>query len=121
VAARVGLGAVQLHGDESVEYAAALKRPVLKALALPAADETIDRWPLSMRLLLDAHDPIRRGGTGTTIDWSRAALVAARRRIVLAGGLTPVNVSQAIEAVHPFGIDVSSEWNRRPGLKTTRS
>ena len=59
-------------------------------------------------VLLDAHDPVRRGGTGRTIDWTRAASVAARRPIVLAGGLNPDNVADAIERVRPFGIDVSS-------------
>jgi phosphoribosylanthranilate isomerase len=118
VAAFVGLGAVQLHGDESVEYAATMKRPVLKAMTLTGtADHTFDRWPLATMVLLDAHDPLRRGGTGKTVDWTRAASVAARRRIVLAGGLTPGNVVDAIDRVRPFGIDVSSGVESSPGIK----
>ncbi len=114
----VGLDAVQLHGDETVEYAAHITRPVAKAIALTAAtDEDIERWDLSTVLLLDAHDPARRGGTGQTTDWTRAAAIAAKRRIVLAGGLTPDNVADAIERVRPFGIDVSSGVEVAPGVK----
>ena len=113
VAAAVGLGVVQLHGDESPDFAASLNRPVLKALTLSA----IDRWPSETMVLLDAHDPVRRGGTGRTIDWTRAASVAARRPIVLAGGLNPDNVADAIERVRPFGIDVSSGVEAAPGVK----
>jgi phosphoribosylanthranilate isomerase len=68
-------------------------------------------------VLLDAHDPVRRGGTGLTIDWTRAASIAARRPIVLAGGLNPDNVADAIEQVRPFGIDVSSGVETAPGVK----
>ncbi len=70
-----------------------------------------------MRLLVDAHDPVRRGGTGRTVDWERAATIAARRPVLLAGGLTPANVADAIRAVRPFGIDVSSGVESAPGVK----
>lgn len=114
------LGAVQLHGDEDPDYAAGVHRPVLKALSVAAAeDPSVDaRWPMSSTMiLLDAHDPVRRGGTGTTVDWAGASAVAARRRVVLAGGLTPDNVAGAIERVNPFGIDISSGVERAPGVK----
>jgi phosphoribosylanthranilate isomerase len=68
-------------------------------------------------LLLDAHDPLRRGGTGRPIDWNAASLVARRRKILLAGGLTPDNVAEAILRVRPFGIDVSSGVETAPGIK----
>jgi len=67
--------------------------------------------------LLDVHDPVRRGGTGRTIDWTAAADIAAQRKILLAGGLTPENVADAIARVRPFGIDVSSGVERAPGIK----
>ena len=118
IAAQIGLGAVQLHGDEHVEYAATVSRPVLKAMTLAqAADRALDSWPSRVLVLLDAHDPDKRGGTGMTIDWTSAAAVAASRRIVLAGGLTPANVGQAIARVRPFGIDVSSGVEQAPGVK----
>ena len=60
---------------------------------------------------------IRHGGTGRTVDWDRAAELAQRRRIVLSGGLTPENAVEAIARVRPFGIDVSSGVEARPGIK----
>jgi phosphoribosylanthranilate isomerase len=113
VASLVGLGAVQLHGDETPEFAARMGAPVIKALAVDRAAA----WPAGTTLLLDAHDPVRRGGTGLTIDWTAAARLAAARRVLLAGGLTPENVADAIACVRPFGIDVSSGVERAPGVK----
>jgi phosphoribosylanthranilate isomerase len=115
VASLVRLGAVQLHGDETIEYAAALSRPVVKALS--PGDGQAAAWPDRTMLLLDVHDPVRRGGTGRTIDWTAAARVAAQRRVLLAGGLTPENVAEAVLRVRPFGIDVSSGVERAPGVK----
>jgi phosphoribosylanthranilate isomerase len=118
VAVGCRLGAVQLHGDETVSYAAGMTRPVVKAIGLDEAeDDRIDSWPPNARLLLDVHDPVRHGGTGRTVDWVRAAEVARRRPVILAGGLRPDNVLQAIERVRPFGIDVSSGVEASPGIK----
>jgi phosphoribosylanthranilate isomerase len=115
VASIAHLGAVQLHGDETIEYAAALPLPVVKALT--AGDAAIDRWPRNITILLDVHDPARRGGTGATIDWTAAGAAAGRRPILLAGGLTPENVAGAVAQVRPFGVDVSSGVERSPGIK----
>ena len=113
VASLVRLGAVQLHGDETPEFAASIAAPVIRALPI----EKADAWPEGTTLLLDAHDPVQRGGTGRTIDWTAAAAIASRRRVLLAGGLTPDNVAEAIAQVRPFGIDVSSGVERAPGIK----
>jgi phosphoribosylanthranilate isomerase len=115
VASLVRLGAVQLHGDETVEYASAISTPVIKAL--PLESQTVSAWPVNAMILLDVHDPVKRGGTGLTIDWTAAAAVAAQRKILLAGGLTPDNVAEAVARVRPFGIDVSSGVERTPGVK----
>jgi phosphoribosylanthranilate isomerase len=115
VASLVRLGAVQLHGDETPEFAACVSAPVMKAVSPGRVDERA--WPSRVRLLLDVHDPIARGGTGRTVDWTAAAGIAARREIVLAGGLTPDNVAEAIARVRPYGIDVSSGVERAPGIK----
>jgi phosphoribosylanthranilate isomerase len=115
VAARVGLSAVQLHGGETIDMLEHIERPVVKAFAIDGEDQ--DAWPSRVRLLIDAHDPEKGGGTGRTVDWKRAAIVAARRPVLLAGGLTPANVADAIRAVKPFGIDVSSGVESSPGVK----
>ncbi len=118
VASLVRLGAVQLHGDETTGFASAITVPILKAIPLAAAGEAgLAEWPAATTLLLDVHDPVKRGGTGRTIDWTAAAAVAARRRVLLAGGLTPHNVADAVARVRPFGIDVSSGVERAPGIK----
>src|SRR5207244_13219656 len=119
VAAAARLGLVQLHGDETADYAAKIERPVLKAMNVatavdPAIDET---WPSPAMILLDAADPVKRGGTGTTIDWTAAAAVARRRRVILAGGLSAETVAAAVDLIHPYGIDVSSGVERAPGIK----
>ena len=110
----VRLGAVQLHGEETPDAAAAVAHPVIKAIAIGGDAHA---WPAHVRLLLDVDDRAARGGTGRTIDWAAAAGIAATRRILLAGGLTPDNVADAIARVRPFGIDVSSGVERAPGIK----
>jgi phosphoribosylanthranilate isomerase len=118
VASLVHLGAVQLHGDEAPEDAGRIHRPIVKALGLVSGVSSLmERWPTSVTLLLDAHDPERRGGTGQTVDWDVAAPIAAGRRTILAGGLTPENVADAIARVRPFGVDVSSGVEVAPGIK----
>jgi phosphoribosylanthranilate isomerase len=114
VASLVPLSVVQLHGDESPAFAAQLSRPVMKALTRP---ERANEWPKHVMLLFDVHDPIKRGGTGRVVDWTIAATLARERRIVLAGGLTPDNVADALATVQPFGIDVSSGVELSPGIK----
>ena len=109
---------MQLHGDETVAEAAGIATPVIKAVTV--ADPQLSVWPSRTLLLVDVHDPERRGGTGRTVDWSAAAGIAAQRRMLLAGGLTPENVVSAIACVRPFGIDVSSGVETSPGVKDYR-
>ena len=111
------LTAVQLHGDEPPAYADALDWPVIRAVSVGEIDVAADAWSADTALLVDNIDPVRRGGTGGAVDWSRAAGVAKTRKVVLAGGLTPENVATAIRAVHPFGVDVSSGVESAPGVK----
>ena len=118
IADRARLGAVQLHGDETPEQAAAIERPVIKSVAGDLREPSLAaKWPSRVMLLVDAHDPIRRGGTGHTANWDAAARLAARRRVVLAGGLRPENVAEAVARVRPFGVDVSSGVEASPGVK----
>jgi phosphoribosylanthranilate isomerase len=116
VASTVGLRGIQLHGDEPPAFASALDGQVLKAMKVGQAAEA-EAWPAETLILLDAIDPVLRGGTGTPVDWAAAAAVARRRPVVLAGGLTSENVGDAVETVRPFGVDVSSGVERAPGIK----
>ncbi|HKC56173.1 MAG TPA: phosphoribosylanthranilate isomerase [Vicinamibacterales bacterium] len=117
VVERARLTAVQLHGDEPPAYADALDWPVIRAISVNDIDEASEAWSPDTALLVDNIDPIRRGGTGAAIDWSQAAGIAQKRRVVLAGGLTPDNVASAIRAVRPYGVDVSSGVESAPGVK----
>jgi phosphoribosylanthranilate isomerase len=119
VADRVSLGAAQLHGSESADAYSDLGLQLIKAIAVtdPFDGSAIDAVPRDVTVLLDAHDPLRRGGTGRTIDWSIAAAMAARRRTILSGGLNAANVSEAVERVRPYMIDVSSGVESAPGVK----
>ena len=119
VVRRVGLAAVQLHGGEAVEDWRGLPARVIKALAVRSQSdvEAALRLPAHVTVLLDGHDPVRHGGTGRTVDWTLAAAVARRRRTFLAGGLRPENVSAAIAAVGPYGVDASSGLEASPGVK----
>lgn len=116
VATTVGLRAIQLHGNEPASYASALDWQLIKALGVERTAD-VRSWPPDTLILLDAIDPVARGGTGMRIDWTAAAAVARQRRVVLAGGLTPENVREAVAAVRPFGVDVSSGVERAPGVK----
>ena len=119
VASLVRLGVVQLRGSETPEMVERMPQRVIKSVAVTSDfdESSVDRIPARAGVLLDAHDPERHGGTGTTVDWSRAAAAARRRRVLLAGGLRPENVRTAIDAVRPFGIDVSSGVESAPGVK----
>ena len=121
VADEVGLAAVQLHGHESPAACRQCRRRVIKAVRLSddsggAGDDPDAVWP-GATLLVDAFDPLRMGGTGKQADWTRAAQVARRRRLVLSGGLRADNVAEAVRRVAPYAVDVSSGVESRPGVK----
>lgn len=114
-AADAGLRLAQVHG---VVPGGLLALPVIRAVHLSAeVADGIEPDVSDDTVLLDAHDPVRHGGTGKTVDWTRARAIAARRRIVLAGGLTPLNVRDAIATVRPYAVDVASGVEARPGVK----
>jgi phosphoribosylanthranilate isomerase len=121
IARQVRLGAVQLHGDESAEQCRRFRRHVIKAVAVKGGRLTMDveALPAGVTVLIDAHDPVKRGGTGVAADWRVARRLAARRRVILAGGLTPANVGRAIAEAGPYGVDVSSGVEVAPGVKDT--
>lgn len=112
---------LQLHGEESPELCRALGRRAFKAVrAASEADlPALADWPCGT-ILLDAMVPGDRGGTGTVCDWNLAAKAVAEcgRRIVLAGGLDPENVGEAVRLVRPWAVDVSSGVECAPGKKS---
>ncbi len=119
----VGVDWVQCHGDEPPDRVAALRGRGFKAVRLTKAtlEESaafLDIGPADgPHLLVDAAVPGAYGGTGHRADWKAAALLARQGPILLAGGLTPENVMAAIRQVRPWGVDVSSGVELRPGQK----
>ncbi|HEV2769624.1 MAG TPA: phosphoribosylanthranilate isomerase [Solirubrobacteraceae bacterium] len=121
-AERAALSIVQLHGDEGPSYAAEVARrtgaKVMKAMRVRTRGDlqALEAFRTDLHLV-DAHVPGLRGGTGQTMDWR---LLTARRSgapLVLAGGLHPENVADALAAVHPYAVDSASGTERAPGVK----
>jgi phosphoribosylanthranilate isomerase len=119
IAKKAGLHVLQFHGDEPATAYRDAPLPVIKAIAVRdrSAIDAAAAVPRGATVLLDAHDPEKRGGTGTRIDWGIAAEIAARRPVILSGGLNAANVLEAIETVRPAAIDVSSGVEAAPGRK----
>lgn len=115
----VGLTAVQFHGDEPPGSYRLLPIRVIKAVTIrdASAREEAAAVPANATVLLDSHDRVKRGGTGRVVDWSIAAMIARERPIILSGGLTAANVADAVAAVRPYAIDVSSGVESAPGRK----
>ena len=117
-----GLTLAQLHGDETAAYCLELARPAVKALRIKDRGGFLALAEFQGRagirgFLLDAYADDAYGGTGRTVDWTLAAEAARSASVLLAGGLTPENVAEAIRAVRPYGVDVSSGVEVSPGKK----
>src|SRR5439155_7950967 len=112
IAYECGLDAIQLSGDEDERVLRELPndRTIIKAVRLVGAvgEQSWLREESAQRLLVDAHVPGAYGGAGVISDWNRAAELARRKPIILAGGLTPANAAAAIARVRPWGVDVRS-------------
>lgn len=117
-----GLTLAQLHGDEHASYCRELWRPSMKAIQLKDRGSLLAMAEYQGRggvrgFVLDTFSELVYGGTGQVTDWSLAAEAAKSTPILLAGGLTPDNVVEAIRTVHPYGVDVSSGVESAPGKK----
>jgi phosphoribosylanthranilate isomerase len=110
-----------LHGDETPEEVAELASslPVFKAFGVEPDFPltTLDEYPEAYAFLFDAGHTGQYGGTGHTADWDVARRATVGRRIILAGGLKVENVAAAVRIVRPYGIDVASGVESRPGKK----
>jgi len=135
VVERTGISHVQLHGDEPPELVAEVARPCIKAFRVREEGwlAEVRRWVSAVvarrnlaAVLLDAYAPDARGGTGRKFNWdlvadARAAgAMAGLDPIILAGGLDATCVSQAIDLVRPWAVDVASGVEKAPGVKDLR-
>jgi phosphoribosylanthranilate isomerase len=118
-ATRSGVAAVQLHGDEPWEDVNALPMPALKALRVAGPESLADMHRYRVRAFVLDAPSAGFGGSGATFDWALAREAAGRATVILAGGLTPENVRDAIRAVQPYAVDVASGVESSPGVKDT--
>ena len=118
----VGLDALQLHGDETVEFVKELKSAttllIIKAFRISndISLRTLNRFPVDA-VLIDTYSPDEFGGTGESFDWGLIKNASRELRIYLAGGLGPDNVSAAIKATHPYAVDACSRLEIEKGKK----
>src|ERR1700733_2883416 len=121
LARAVRLGSVQLHGAESPAEVAELgrKHRVIKAVQVKRGFRvaSLARFGAANAILLDGFARGLHGGTGNTLDWKLARAAGRFGRIILAGGLKPENIAEAIRAAQPYAVDVASGVESRPGRK----
>jgi len=109
IASYSGLNAIQLHGSEPPE-SCNINRNVIKALRVKDLSdlEVLSSYKTASAYLLDTYSPHEFGGTGHVFNWEIAVEAKKFGRIILAGGLNPDNIEEAVQMVQPYGIDVSS-------------
>ena len=122
VAQASSIRAVQLHGNEPPEEAAALAAAglaVFKAFSVGPGfrPQQLQRYSAADAFLLDVQVKGKRGGSGRPFDWRRAQMAGRYGRILLAGGLTPENIADAIRQAQPWGVDVCTGVEKKPGVK----
>jgi len=118
LARRIGARRLQLHRVEPAAWPDDFPLPV--AFSIPVGEDGQPETALPPRndlLMLDTADDILPGGTGRTFPWRGAAILAARRAVMLAGGLGPDNVADALTRVRPYGVDAASRLESAPGIK----
>jgi phosphoribosylanthranilate isomerase len=102
---------LQFSGDETPEFVGRYRERALKAIHVDdrasRMEERCERFPEAL-VLFDARQDGLAGGTGRTFDWNQVAPIAAKRRVVIAGGLRPENVAECVARANPFGVDVRS-------------
>lgn len=119
ILASVPLDLLQFHGDESVQQCEMFGRPYIKALRVKAGDDIaaqVARYPSAQGILLDAYVEGVPGGTGEAFDWSLIPQ-ALSKPLILAGGLRPDNVAEAVSRVRPYAVDVSGGVEASKGVK----
>ena len=127
---QVPLSLLQFHGREDAAYCRQFGLPYIKAVSMnsrhateQALDQAEGEFPDAAALLMDTHEPGGLGGTGRAFDWKRISQTKgqAGRPLILAGGLTPDNVREAVRLVEPWAVDVSSGVEEAPGIKNAEA
>jgi len=118
----VNIDLLQFHGTESAGFCESFGKPYIKALGIEGAEDIealFDQYASARSVLLDSHGAGKAGGSGEVFDWS-AIPEKIRSKIILAGGLAPDNVAEAIQQVRPYAVDLSSGVEFAPGKKDSK-
>ena len=118
IAAYCNLNGLQFHGEESPDYCQKFSQQVIKTIRIKDLESLKDmaKYP-NVSILLDTWSPTQGGGTGTPFPWEIALKAKGERDFILSGGLSPLNVGEAIKKVRPMGVDVCSGVEAVPGKK----
>jgi phosphoribosylanthranilate isomerase len=118
IADNCNLDLIQLHGNESPTFCKRMRRRVIKAFRVKDMQSVkkLSSYQVS-GFLLDTFSESLQGGTGKVFDWNLALPAKKMGPVIMAGGLTPNNVQQAIRQVRPYGVDVCSGVESQPGIK----
>ena len=119
VVSEVGIDLLQFHGTETASFCESFAKPYVKALGVSGENNLVELMGLyasARSVLLDSHVHGAAGGTGETFDWLSIP-EQLRQKVILAGGLKPDNVAQAIQQIRPYAVDLSSGVESAPGVK----
>ena len=118
IARQAGLSCVQLHGSETPEFCGGMELRVIKAFRIKQGNDiaSLSDYDVSA-FLLDSYSEGAPGGTGKVFDWDYAVEAKKYGKVILAGGLTPGNIAEALRKVGPYGVDASSGVESSPGKK----
>ncbi len=119
ISREVDLDYLQLHGNESPEYCKKIELPVIKAFRVKdeSSLEKVKKYKDVDKYLFDTYHPDKLGGVGETFNWELARKDKSCGQIIIAGGLDETNVQEAIKIIKPYGVDVSSGIEVKPGVK----
>lgn len=116
-----GMDLVQFHGDETFDDIKKIKTPWFKAFRFKSEFKTEQiKFFGKETFLLDAYSKNYYGGSGKILDWDQASKLSSLGKLILAGGLNPGNISEAVKKVKPWGVDVCSGVEIEPGIKDMR-
>lgn len=121
VVAQTDIDCLQFHGTESVAFCESFNKPYIKALGVDGVENMsalCEEYASAQSVLLDSHGAGKAGGTGAAFDWYTIP-ETLRSHIILAGGISPDNVADAIQQVRPYAVDLSSSVESAPGIKDT--
>lgn len=117
---QVPIDCIQFHGNETDDFCRQFNKPFIKAILAKSKEFLVDQmasYPHASALLIDAYVPGEAGGTGQLFNWQWLADIPVKQPVILAGGLNPENVAEAVKSTSPYAVDVSGGVEKSKGIK----